>query len=66
MVVRGILKHASKHRLHSPVEKCMIESMKLYFKDRKECFDVYYPLYIQQQTTNNKQQKYCDLQYVYN
>ena len=49
-----------KHRLHSPLEKSMIERMMQYFKDRTECFDDYYPCI----TNNNKQN--CDLQHVYN
>ena len=47
-----------KHRLHSPLEKSMIERMMQYFKDRTECFDDYYPC------NSNKQN--CDLQHVYN
>ena len=59
MVVPGILKHAIlhlKHRLHSPLEKSMIERVMQYFKDRKECFYDYYPC-------NNYKQN-CDLQHV--
>jgi putative transposase len=47
-----------KHRLHSPLEKCLIERVMQYFKDRTECFDDYYPC------TNKKNN--CDLLYVYN
>jgi putative transposase len=47
-----------KHRLHSPLEKSLIERMMQYFKDRTESFDDYYPC------NNNKQN--CDLQHVYN
>ena len=47
-----------KHRLHSPLEKSMIERLMQYFKDRTESFDDYYPC------NNNKQN--CDLQHVYN
>ena len=47
-----------KHRLHSPLEKSMIEQVMQYFKDRRECFDDYYPCINQK---NN-----CDLQHVYN
>ena len=47
-----------KHRLHSPLEKCLIERMMQYFKDRTESFDDYYPC------NNNKQN--CDLQHVDN
>ncbi|MGZ5509108.1 MAG: hypothetical protein ACXWFC_01355 [Nitrososphaeraceae archaeon] len=32
-----------KNRLHSPLEKSLIERMMQYFKDRTECFDDYYP-----------------------
>jgi putative transposase len=46
-----------KHRLHSPLEKSLIERMMQYFKDRTECFDDYYPC-----TKNNN----CDLEHVYN
>ena len=44
-----------KHRLHSPLEKSLIERVIQYFKDRTESFDDYYPC-------NNN----CDLQHVYN
>ena len=47
-----------KHRLHSPLEKSMIERMMQYFKDRTKSFDDYYPC------NSNKQN--CDLQHVYN
>jgi putative transposase len=47
-----------KHRLHSPLEKSMIERLMQYFKDRTKSFDDYYPC------NNNKQN--CDLQHVYN
>ncbi|HET9807515.1 MAG TPA: hypothetical protein VFP49_11440, partial [Nitrososphaeraceae archaeon] len=47
-----------KHRLHSSLEKSLIERMMQYFKDRTESFDDYYPC-------NNNNQN-CDLQYVYN
>jgi putative transposase len=46
-----------KHRLHSPLEKSLIERVMQYFKDRTECFDDYYPC-----TKNNN----CDLEHVYN
>ena len=46
-----------KHRLHSPLEKTLIERVMQYFKDRTESFDDYYPC-------NNKQN--CDLEHVYN
>ena len=46
-----------KHRLHSPLEKSMIERVMEYFKDRTESFDDYYPC-----TKNNN----CDLEHVYN
>jgi putative transposase len=32
-----------KHRLHSPIEKSLIERVMQYFKDRTESFDDYYP-----------------------
>src|SRR4026208_1097592 len=46
-----------KHRLHSPLEKNLIERVMQYFKDRTEYFDDYYPC-----TKNNN----CDLEHVYN
>jgi len=46
-----------KHYLHSPLEKCLIERVMQYFKDRTENFNGYY-------LCNNKQN--CDLQHVYN
>jgi putative transposase len=46
-----------KHRLHSHLEKSIIERVMQYFKDRTESFDDYYPC-------NNKQN--CDLSHVYN
>jgi putative transposase len=48
-----------KHRLHSPLEKSLIERMMQYFKDRTESFDDYYPCFVK--SKNN-----CDLQHVYN
>ncbi|MGZ5490525.1 MAG: hypothetical protein ACXW2E_09305, partial [Nitrososphaeraceae archaeon] len=50
-----------KHRLHSPLEKSLIERMKQYFKDRTESFDDYYPCC----TNNQKKKKNCDPQHVY-
>ncbi|HJS63772.1 MAG TPA: DDE-type integrase/transposase/recombinase, partial [Nitrososphaeraceae archaeon] len=47
-----------KHRLHSPLEKSLIERVMQYFKDRTESFDDYYPC-----TKNSIK---CDLQHVYN
>ena len=47
-----------KHRLHSPLEKSLIERVMQYFKDRTECFDDYYPC-----TTKKNN---CDLSHVYN
>ena len=44
-----------KHRLHSPLEKSLIERMMQYFKDRTECFDDYYPC------INNNNKQICDL-----
>ena len=49
-----------KHRLHSPLDKSLIEREVQYFKDRKEYFDDYYPC-----IKKNNGIK-CDLQYVYN
>ncbi len=49
-----------KHRLHSPLERSLIERVMQYFKDRSECFDDYYPC-INQKSRNN-----CDLSHVYN
>jgi putative transposase len=45
-----------KHRLHSHLEKSIIERVMQYFKDRTESFDDYYPC-----TKNNN----CDLEHVY-
>ncbi len=45
------------HRLHSPIEKNLVERVMQYFKDRIESFDDYYPC-----TKNNN----CDLAHVYN
>ena len=50
-----------KHRLHSPLEKSLIERMMQYFKDRTECFDDYYPC-----INNNNNKQNCDLLHVYN
>jgi putative transposase len=46
-----------KHRLHSNLEKSLIERVIQYFKDRTESLDDYYPC------TNKKN---CDLLHVYN
>jgi putative transposase len=46
-----------KHRLHSPLEKSLMERVNQYFKDRIESLDDYYPC-------NNRQN--CDLEHVYN
>ena len=46
-----------KHRMHSHLEKSLIERVMQYFKDRTEYFDYYYPC------TKNKN---CDLEHVYN
>lgn len=51
-----------KHRLHSPLEKSLIERVMQYFKDRTECFDDYYPCC----SSNKKKEKNCDLEHVYN
>jgi putative transposase len=47
-----------KHRLHSSLEKSLVERVMQYFKDRTEGFDDYYPC-----TTKNNN---CDLEHVYN
>ena len=47
-----------KHRLHSPLEKSLIERVMQYFKDRTESFDDYY-------SCINKNSN-CDLMHVYN
>ncbi len=51
-----------KHRLHSLLEKSLIERFMQYFKDRTECFDDYYPC----SNNNQKKKNNCDLQHVYN
>ena len=48
-----------KHRLHSSLEKSLIERVMQYFKDRTECFDDYYPCI-------TKRKNNCDLKHVYN
>src|SRR5215207_6203285 len=50
-----------KHRLHSPLEKSLIERIMQYFKNRTEYFDDYYPC-----TNNNQKKKNCDQEHVYN
>ena len=50
-----------KHRLHSPLEKSLIEIVMQYFKDRTESFDDYYPCINNDKSNNN-----CDLEHVYN
>ena len=47
-----------KHRLHSSLEKSLVERVMQYFKDRTEGFDDYYTC-----TTKNNN---CDLEHVYN
>jgi len=47
-----------KHRLHSHLEKSIIEGIVQYFKDRPESLNDYYP-------SNNNEQN-CDLQHLYN
>jgi putative transposase len=49
-----------KHKLHSSIEKSLIERVVQYFKDRTESFDDYYPC------NNNNNKQNCDLQHVYN
>jgi putative transposase len=49
-----------KHRLHSPLEKSLIERIMQYYKDRTECFeDDYYPC------TSKKKKKNCDQGHMY-
>jgi putative transposase len=47
MVEHGIFQHVTlhlKHRLHSPLEKSLIEQIMQYFPDRRtKSFDDYYP-----------------------
>jgi putative transposase len=51
-----------KHRLHSQLEKCLIERVIKYFKDRTENHDYdYYPCVVK-----NRKKKNCDLEYVHN
>ncbi|HET9807950.1 MAG: hypothetical protein ACM3VV_06040 [Deltaproteobacteria bacterium] len=50
-----------KHRLHSPLEKSLIERVMQYFKDRTESFDDYYPCFVSRKKKNN-----CDPSHVYN
>ena len=47
-----------KPRLHSPLEKSLIERVMQYFKDKTESFDDYY--------TCNYNKQNCDLLHVYN
>ena len=47
-----------KHRLHSSLEKSLVERVMQYFKDRTESFDDYYPCI--------NQNRNCDLLHVYN
>jgi transposase-like protein len=47
-----------KHRLHSPLDKSLMERVMQYFKDRTESFDDYYPCI--------NQKRNCDLSHVYN
>ena len=46
-----------KHRLHSSLEKSLMERVMEYFKDRSESFDDYYPC--------SKKEEY-NLEHVYN
>ena len=39
----NIVKLRLKHSLHSSLEKNLMERVNQYFKDRRECFDDYYP-----------------------
>ena len=47
-----------KHRVHSSLEKSLIERVMQYFKDRIECFDDYYQCI-------TKRKNNCDLENVY-
>jgi putative transposase len=42
-----------KHRLHSNIEKNLIERVMQYFKDRTESFDDYYPCVMKKKNENN-------------
>ena len=61
MVEHGIQKACNvlglKHRLHSPLEKSLMERVMQYFKDRSESFDDYYPC---------SKKEECNLEHVYN
>jgi putative transposase len=46
-----------KHRLHSSLEKSLMERVMQYFKDRSESFDDYYPC---------SKKEECNLEHVYN
>jgi putative transposase len=46
-----------KHRLHSHLEKSLMERVIQYFKDRSESFDDYYPC---------SKKEECNLEHVYN
>jgi putative transposase len=48
-----------KHRLHSLLEKSLIERVMQYFRDGTECFDIYYPCIA-------KKKNNCDQEHVYN
>ena len=48
-----------KHKLHSPLEKSLVERVMQYFKDRTESFDDYYPC-------NDSKKKECNNEHVYN
>ena len=48
-----------KHRLHSPLEKSLIERIMQYFKDRTESFDDYYPC-------RQRKDSECNLFHVHN
>ena len=50
---------SKKHRLHSSLEKSLIERIMQYYKDRTECFDDYYPC------TSKKKKKNCDQGHMY-
>jgi len=49
-----------KHRLHSPLEKSLIDLVMQYFKGKTENFADYYPCY------SNNQRRNCDLEHGYN
>ncbi|MDR4512454.1 MAG: hypothetical protein MRJ93_12210 [Nitrososphaeraceae archaeon] len=53
--------YISNNRLHSFLEKSLIERVMQYFNAITECFDDYYPCIKQKYSNNNR-----DLEHVYN